>query len=170
MPKSYNKYEFGTSPRKLEPEYTPIKKTKKIQNKQSNKTKKVKVKTSDIKKQKVKTIGYIITAFVILFAISCRNSAIDENFEKMQTLKQQLSAIEKENTQLEINIENSLNLNNLEQQAKELLGMQKLTNKQKVYISLPKSDYIEAPTEEVIIADQTNPMEKLINGITNIFK
>ncbi len=36
--------------------------------------------------------------------------------------------MEKENDQMKVDIENNLNLNNVEQQAKELLGMQK-TNK-----------------------------------------
>ena len=55
-----------------------------------------------------------------------------------------MSSLEKENEQLKVNIENSVNLNNIEQAAKEKLGMQKLTNKQAVYVSLPKKDYIES--------------------------
>ena len=43
--------------------------------------------------------------------------------------------IQKENEQLKVNIENSLNLNNVEKIAKEKLGMQKLTNKKTLYVS-----------------------------------
>jgi len=43
--------------------------------------------------------------------------------------------------------------------------MQKLTNKQTVYISLPKKDYVEAATEEVIIEEETNWFENIINKI-----
>lgn len=173
MPRSYNKYEFGTSPRKLEPEYTLSKKqvkSKKPIIKQTDKNQKTKINIAKIKKKKLKTITYVIISFIIVFGISFRNSLIDQNFEKVQELKQELFEIEKQNAQLKVTIENSSNLTNLEKEAKELLGMQKLTNKQTVYINLPKSDYIEAPTEEVIIADQTNTLEKIINGITNIFK
>ena len=46
---------------------------------------------------------------------------------------------------------NGLNLNNLEQEAKEQLGMQKLNSKQTIYMTLPKNDYIEPAAEEVII-------------------
>ena len=46
-----------------------------------------------------------------------------------------------------------MNLNNIEQAAKSLLGMQKLSSKQTVYINLPKEDYVEQRTEEVIIEE-----------------
>jgi len=43
--------------------------------------------------------------------------------------------------------------------------MQKLTNKQTVYISLPKKDYVEPATEEVIIEKETNWFQNIINKI-----
>ena len=64
-----------------------------------------------------------------------------------------------------INIENSLNLNNLEQAAKEMLGMQKLDNSQKVYISLPKKDYIEPAIEDVVKAEERSIWQKIINSL-----
>ena len=83
---------------------------------------------------------------------------------KKEELKKTLSAIEKENEQLKINIENSLNLNNVEQSAKEMLGMQKLDNSQKVYVNLPKKDYVEPAVEEVVIENkEMNWFEKLLN-------
>ncbi len=42
--------------------------------------------------------------------------------------------LQKENEQLKVNIENSLNLNNIEKAAKEKLGMKKLDNNQKTYM------------------------------------
>ena len=83
--------------------------------------------------------------------------------EVVQNLKKELSSLEKENEQLKVNIENSVNLNNIEQAAKEKLGMQKLTNKQAVYVSLPKKDYIETSTEEVKIEEDQNWFEKILN-------
>ena len=70
---------------------------------------------------------------------------------------------------MKVDIENSLNLNNLEQQAKELLGMQRLTNKQTVYISLPKKDYIQPAAESVIIEEDEGIVEKILHTIKNIF-
>lgn len=168
----YQGYQYETSPRKLQPEYEPRKNP--YDNKKSS-TKKIKKesKQKNIKKQlkpRVKLVMYIAISFAILFAISYQNSLITESFNQKEDLKETLGAIEKENEQLKVNIEKSLNLNKVEQAAKEMLGMQKLDNSQKVYISLPKEDYIEAPTEEIIIEEETNFIQKMIENIKNLFK
>lgn len=113
---------------------------------------------------------YLIVGFGLLFAISFRNARIDENFEKVQTLKSELAAIEKENSQLEVSIESNLNLTNLEQQARNLLGMQKLTNKQTEYVTLPKTDYIEVASEQVVIEENNSLFETIADYITQLFK
>ena len=148
MARNYNLYEYGTSPRKLQPEYTPKIKPNTNKNQKNDKEEKKKQEAKRIqelnrKKQQRRAILYIGIGFLILFAISYRNSKIDEQFSQIQALQSNLATIEKENEQLKVNIENGSNLNNLEQSAKELLGMQKLTNKQSIYVSLPKVDYIE---------------------------
>ena len=72
--------------------------------------------------------------------------------------------MQKENEQLKVNIENSLNLNNIEKAAKEELGMQKLTNKQTVYVTVYlKKDYVESATEKVVIEEEQNWFEKILN-------
>jgi len=176
MPKA-DKYEYETSPRKLEPNRVPSRKTK-VTKKATNKKPRIdkKGKTVDtaaaksLKKRKAATITYIIIGFAILFAISYRNSQIDQDFSKVQDLKQQLAGIKKQNDQLQVSIESSTNLSNLEQQAKEQLGMQKLNNKQTIYVTLPKTDYIEPASDQVVIQDNTNIFTRIIDGITNIFK
>jgi len=168
MAKSYNKYEYETSPRKLEPYYAPNKKKNITETKKRNY--KSTKKQREERKLKRKVIMYSILIFAILFAISYRNAQIDENFDKVQNLKAELAAIEKENTQLEVAIESSLNLTNLEQQARSLLGMQKLTNKQTEYVTLPKTDYIEAASEQVVIEEEKNVLEKIGDWITQLFK
>ena len=80
-----------------------------------------------------------------------------------------MSKLQKENDQLEIGIQNSLNLNNIEQAAKEMLGMQKLSNKQIVYINLSKEDYVLPTTETVIIEDTTTVFTKIKNFIRDVF-
>ena len=68
---------------------------------------------------------------------------------------------------------NLLNMQNItsayEQQAKELLGMQKLTNQQIVYVNLEKDDHIEAAAESVNIKEETF-MDKIINIVKSLFK
>ena len=172
MAKNYSRYQYETSPRKLEPEYTPIKNPYKSKKTTTRKIdpEKEKVKAKKIRKQKRKAIRYLVVGFLILFAISYRNSQIDEKFAKVQNLKCELAEIQKQNAQLEVSIENGLNLNNLEQEAKEQLGMQKLNSKQTIYITLPKSDYIEPAAEKVIIEEDGSLMHGIISAISNIFK
>lgn len=167
---AYSRYQYETSPRKLQPEYEPrVKKypkkstaikTKKQAKKQSNKKVKQELKIE------ARVIMYIVIGFAILFAISYRNSVINEKFAEIKNLKSSLAAVEKENEQLEANIESSLNLKTIEQSAKELLGMQKLENSQSVYINLPKQDYVEPASEEIITEENISLWEKIINFIT----
>ena len=166
-------YQYETSPRKLEPEYQPVKrkvKKKKIK----NSTKKANTKSNkNSTKNRFKT-RFLITSnlfiiFAILFVIIYRNSLISQSFSQIQTLKSQVTELQKENDQLEIGIQNSLNINNIEQAAKDLLGMQKLSSKQTVYLTLPKKDYVEPSTEEVIIEENLSMFDKVSNYINDLF-
>ena len=152
-----NSYEFGTSPRKIKPDYRPnqnkqkdIKKIKKINQNQIKQAIKLE------KKKNNKNVIQIIAVFLILLFISYRSSQINERFNEMQSKKANLSAIEKTNGQLEVSIESSLNLDNIEQSAKEKLGMQKLDNDQKVFVNLDKKDYIESGNNEIEVLDESN--------------
>ncbi|MBR3162654.1 MAG: cell division protein FtsL [Clostridia bacterium] len=160
-------YQYETSPRKLEPEYRPQRrKNKTVRNvkPKNNQTKNTKIHKKE-KSKRIKQLFTVFALFVVLVAISYRNSTINESFSKVQSLKSQLSEIEKENEQLEVSIENSLNLNNIEQVAKEKLGMQKLTNRQTVYVELPKKDYVKSANEKVIITEEQSWIKNLIEKI-----
>ena len=86
---------------------------------------------------------------------------------EIQSLKKELSATQKENEQMKVNIENNLNLNTIEKMAKEKLGMQKLTNRQTVYINLPKKDYVEPASEKIVKNSNENWFQKLTNKLFN---
>lgn len=162
-------YQYETSPRKLEPDYSPKRrKTKQVVKQKTREQIKQNQKSKTHKKEKNKRVKQTLTVFalfVVLVAISYRNSAINESFSKVQKLKSELSEIQKENEQLEVSIENSLNLNNIEQIAKEKLGMQKLTNRQTVYVELPKKDYVKSANEEVIVKEEQSWIRSLIDKI-----
>ena len=161
----YNRYQYETSPRKLEPEYEPIKEpyAKKKTTTVKKKTAKPKQKTQ--LKTNVKTVIYVFLIFASLFVISYRNSLINESFNENENLKSSLASIEKQNEQLKVNLENSLNLENIEKIAKDKLGMQKLDSSQKVYVNLDKEDYVESASEEVVINDNESWLEKLLDTI-----
>lgn len=161
------KYQYETSPRKLEPIYRQEK--RKNISKQSAPKNKQKPKTNTInKKDRAKLIIALTIVFTSIYIISYRNSKIDESFTKNEELKQAYLAIEKENEQINVDIENSLNFANVEQEAKQLLGMQRLSNTQTMYINLPKKDYIQPATESVVIEKEENIIEKIINKIKEI--
>ena len=161
----YNRYQYETSPRKLEPEYEPIKEPYTKKKSTTVNKKAIKPKQKSGLKANIKTVTYVFLIFASLFVISYRNSLINESFNENENLKANLAAIEKENEQLKVNLENSLNLSNIEKLAKEKLGMQKLDNSQKVYVSLDKKDYVESAVEQVVIENDTNWFEKLLNTI-----
>lgn len=163
------RYQYETSPRKLEPRY------KNTPNSKSNKKKlevvknEPKKKVGISKKEKAKRRNQLCTVlavFALLLMISHRNSLISEEFKNIQTLKSDLTNIEKENKQLEIAIESSLNLNKIEKIASEQLGMQKQTVEQTIYTELPKEDYVEAGIEE----EEKEENQSIIQKILNIFK
>ena len=145
-------YQYGTNPRKLEPEIPRKRQPQKRKLEIVEDLPKQDIKISKKQKKKqVKMTVLVIAIFAILLTISYRNSQINEKFGQMQNLKKELSAIQKENEQLEVSIQNSVNYNTIEKLAKEKLGMQKLTNKQTIYIALPKKDYVESATEEGVL-------------------
>lgn len=161
-----SRYEYGTNPRKLQPEVERRKEIQRRKLKVVEDLPKQDVKVSNQqKKNQIKLTFTVIGIFIILLTISYRNSQINEKFNQVQSLKRELSSLQKENEQLEVSIQNSVNLNTIEKLAKEKLGMQKLTNKQTVYVTLPKKDYVESISEEVVIEEEKNWWEQLIEKV-----
>lgn len=164
------KYQYGTSPRKVEPNYKPRQPKKKSVKKEKIRIVKevprqaVKISQKQREKQ-IKLTMTVLGIFIVLLTISYRNSQINVQFNQVQNQKKQLSTLQKENEQLKVSIENSLNLSNVAKEAKEKLGMQKLTNKQTVYVSLPKKDYVESVSEKVVLEEKENWFQKILNKI-----
>ena len=154
-----SRYQYGTSPRKLEPDYNRRTKKKKskqlkvVETKQKNQVKT----SSNQKKSQLKAVALIVSIFLVLLAISFRNSQIDNKFTQIQQQKNELATLQKENEQLKVSIENSMNLSNIEKVAKEELGMQKL-----------KKDYVEAASEKVNIEEEQSLWDKICDKILNI--
>lgn len=167
-----NFYQYGTSPRKIEPEYVPVKK------KQTNKKKTVQkntgIKTLEQKRNQVadkvqnkkqaKQVAIVLLIFAVLLAISYRNSLINEEFSEIKDLKNNLAIVKKENGQITKSIEENLNKENMEKIATEELGMQKKTKEQTVEITIEKSDYIETSSPEVEEKEESF-FEKIMNEI-----
>lgn len=177
----YRGYQYETSPKKIQPEYEPIvreskKKSTKTDNKkdverkqESNVKMPVKKMTKEELNKKMKLVCYIAFGFAVLFTISYRNSIINEKFTQKESLKAELADIQKVNEQLEVGIENELNLTNVESMAKDKLGMAKLNNSQKVYINLPKKEYVEATAEGIKQSSNQPLYQVIVEKIKSIF-
>lgn len=163
-------YQYETSPRKLKPEYEPLKNPYSKKKSSTLKQKEQKPKEKRQLKPKVKIVLYVLIGFGILFAISYRNSLITESFSKKEDMKKELSVLQKENAQLKISIQNSLNLANVEKSATAMLGMKKLDDSQKIYVNLPKKDYVEPASEQIIVTEEKGWFQKMIEGVTSLFK
>ena len=169
-----SRYQYGTSPRKIEPEYNPNRKKTKRESKKQREARlqreleEKRQKSAQLKLEKRrhhKNIALIIGMFLLLLTISYRNSLITERFKEIQNTKQELASVQKTNEQTEVAIESSLNLKNVEKAAKKKLGMQKLENSQKVYITLPKEDYTESASQEITKEDNANWIQNITQKI-----
>ena len=166
-------YEYGATPRKLEPEYGPrkTKKSKEEYERQLKINEKQKKEAMKMEKKKHnKNVALVAAIFLILLTISYRSSLINERFNEIQNSKEKLASIQKTNGQLEVSIESSLNLSNVKNAAKDKLGMQELDNGQKVYVTLDKKDYVEGSTENIDITSDSDKSsdtwyKKIINKI-----
>ena len=159
-------YQYGTSPRKLEPDYTRKPKPKRKQLKVVEDIPRQQIKVSkEQRKRQMKTTVTVVGLFLLLLTISCRNSQIDKQFNQIQNKKKQLAALQKDNEQLKVSIENSINISNIEKVAKEELGMQKLTSQQTVYVTLPKKDYVETESEKVVKTETKTWWQNLADKI-----
>ena len=171
-------YQYGTSPRKYEPEYTNRKstskttsnkvETKKAQKKPTVKksVEKQKAKKAQERKSKLGQMVLVFAIFGMLLTLSYREIAIMEMFNQKKDLENQLAVIEKENGQVEKSItevESSLDWNSIQQKATDELGMQK---KAGIPVDLDKSDNVET-SSQFIKEEETSLVEKIIGFFIN---
>ena len=169
-------YEYGTSPRKYEPEYTNRKNVAKTTKNNKNTQQKAKNKKVDIKNEKEKKakerlikagqMVLVFIVFIMLFTLSYREIAIMEMFNQKKTLENKLATVQKENGQVEKSItevESSLDWNSIQQKATDELGMQK---KAGTPVNLDKSDNVET-SKKFIQSETTSLIDRIIIFLIN---
>ena len=162
-------YQYETSPRKLEPEYEPIKKVYPKKSTAKRVTRREQAKKNKAIQRKI--IFYIAICFAALFVISYRYSMIDDTYAVLKQEKANLLEVEKEATQLKANIESSLNLTKIEEDARNELGMQKLSDAQIIWVTIPKTDHVETSSKEVESTDlEPNWFMEIIDKIVKNFQ
>ena len=126
---------------------------------------KEKIRRADIKKNAL-MVFKVLVVLAVFGIITYRYTLINASLAEKEVLKSKLEAINKENAQLEVTIESGMNINMIEQLAKELLGMQKLDNNQKVYVNIEKKDYTESSKNNVLIETESwwDKFVKILSG------
>lgn len=167
-------YQYETSPRKYEPEYTTRKKTtKKVENKKVSKKEDIKrrlererAKKVEDRKRKTRQVVLVIAIFVMLLSVSYREISVMEMFNQKKELENQLAVIEKENGQVEKSIkevESTLDWNKIKQKATDELGME---SKQAIPLDLEKTDNVETDTQ-FIQEEENSWIEKIVSFFIN---
>lgn len=164
-------YQYETSPRKYEPEYTTRKITKKQAPKVSKKEiekrlEKERAKKAEERKKKAKQIFAVAFVFVMLLSLSYREIQIMEMFDQKKEQEDKLALIQKENGQIEKNIkeeESKLEWNTIKQRATEELGMEVKTG---IPINLERTDNVETENK-YIKEDETSWLEKIVSFFVN---
>lgn len=167
-------YQYGTNPRKYEPEYTNRKNVIKTTTKKTGvkkepikaKNEKKKAKKIQERKSKLGQMIVVLAIFGMLFTVSYREISIMEMFQQKKDLQNQLAVIEKENGQVEKSItevESSLDWNSIQQKATNELGMQKKVG---TPVDLDKSDNVET-NNKFIKEEKESFLEKVISFFIN---
>ena len=170
---------YETSPRKeeefeefLDEQIKRNNKTLERKAKQKEKLKREKIKEqAQIKresKKNMKVISGLCIFFAVFSIIGYRVFLINNSLKEKEKLKAQLSEIKKQNDQLQVTIEQQMNLNTIEQEAKEKLGMRKLDNNQKVYMNLNKEDYTQSSVKKETSNEKDTWWAKLLKDLFNI--
>ena len=82
-----NRYQYETSPRKLQPEYTPIKKKYPKKSTASKKAMAAQKQTKVAEAKNIKIMLYIGMIFAILFAVSYRNALVAQRYNELKNLR-----------------------------------------------------------------------------------
>ena len=158
-------YQYGTSPRKIEPEFTkkPVKKKKPTSNKKMNNSlKKKNAKKSKKQAKKKFKISFEVKFFInsmivfcLIFAMIALQAFVDQKYKEKQTLKNQYDEMV-----ASMNLKSAGN-----EDIHDVVASYGMETKSVTLISLEKSDYIESSNNEIKIED-----EGIWNKIANWFK
>ena len=114
----------------------------------------------------------LICGILLCFLTGCmmmyRYTLINEMSVGVQKQKSQLESINKENGQLQVAVEKSVDLNLVEEYAAQKLGMQKPDKYQVVYVTVEKSDFTEVSNPQMAFVPHevdANPFGAIISDI-----
>lgn len=161
-------YQYGTSPRKIEPEYTrkPVKKKKPTNKKKiNNSSKKKNVKKTKKQQKKKFQISFEVKFFInsmivfcLVFAMIALQAFVNQKYKEKQTLKNQYDEMV-----ASMNLKSAGN-----EDIHDVAASYGMETKSVTLISLEKSDYIESSNNEIKIEDD-GIWNKIMSWFKQIF-
>lgn len=131
------------------------------------KSPKQKANVKTLKKENILTnTALFLCMFSALLLVCYRSSLINESFQALGTLKNELDDVYTLNAQIESDIQTQTDLSNIETYAKYQLGMQKPKESQIQRIYVEKEDRISTPI--VIDEEEDSFWDNLINDFLNL--
>jgi len=94
-----------------------------------------------------KALVGIILFFALSMFILSRYSMINEEKKNIYKLKSELTELNKANTQTQVALNREVDLEQVEKDAIQKLGMQYPDKNQTIYVQIPKTDFTEVPIE-----------------------
>jgi len=120
--------------------------------------------------RKFKAVCAVILFFGLSLFILLRYAHINEYNQHIGKLKAQLNELHKVNGQLQVELDKKIDLNLIEKEAVERLGMQCPDKSQIVYVQLHRSDFTEIPETTKDEAQGEGVFGTLAQGISELVK
>ena len=153
-----NGYQYGTSPRKLEPEYVPNIKRKQVQKKKVQPKNKKKSKKKFKLSFEAKFFINSMLFFSLIFAIIACQALVEQRYKEKESLKKEYNELISSNN---LGTDDGEDIRILASE----YGMQ---TKSATLINLDTSDYIESSGDEIEI-QECGFFQKIINWFKEMF-
>ena len=154
--RKYNYSESGSTAKKIEYDYNRSNKTKIKKNVSNKKAKKTR--TSSV----VLVLGIFSMALVLVY----RYNVINEKNLESQALANDLTKIESTLFSSQMDVEQNTDLNQIEDYAKQKLGMQKPDKNQTIYVDTSKSsNLVKVKNDTSFIQNITEKISEFFNKI-----
>lgn len=131
---------------------------------------KVKKKTAVSVVPKMRMMAIVLVCFAVAFVIIFRYASITEASNTVLSLRNELNHMYRINEQMEASVDRSINLRNIEQIAKNELGMQRPQQYQIVYVNVPRDDYVQILQRKPEISGWFDKIEPMIRRLTNVLE
>lgn len=92
------------------------------------------------KAETIRTVACVAIVFVLAFSVISRYMRINELEKQILTIEADVENIKNTNDQKEVMLENTMSLEEIENEARVRLGMNKPANNQIVYVSIQNQD------------------------------